>query len=181
MSHADRERSEHRTREWVVLRWNIHDGIYYVGPFPTVDEANTWGDENQGIDPNWQSQHVDPSLSIPIRAPGPMPPLLDKEPVSEDLRAFVDWVREERGETKLPAWLGDADEYGWIPNQNDAGAFYVVVVTADPLWVAGPFPDHQHAYSWAVRNHEHDPDFDNSMWQIVWFDDPARPPVLQHP
>jgi hypothetical protein len=104
------------TIEWVLLRWDIRTGYYYVGPFENVDAAVAWADAKL-LDLEWHTHFVDPTLSLPIRAPG----------------------RCRRCEPRLPAWLGDAAEpaESWTENQGPDGAFYVLMATAEPPYWSG--------------------------------------------
>jgi hypothetical protein len=42
------------SRKWVVLRWSIREGFYFVGPFPDAESAGKWGSDNEDMDPCWQ-------------------------------------------------------------------------------------------------------------------------------
>jgi hypothetical protein len=47
-------------KNWVVLRWNIDFGFYYIGPFQNADIAADWAEKNDGCDVNWVVAHLDP-------------------------------------------------------------------------------------------------------------------------
>jgi hypothetical protein len=169
----------HHTREWLVLWWSIEFGYYYVGPFQDAPAAGAWADENQGTDVRWQVVLADPALSLPVRDPGPMPPLQpDPEPDPDTARMLNDAL----GYEPLPAWLGNSDDYTsydhWAERQGPTGDFYLLMVCADPLHLVGPFPDHRHAYSWGM---DYMARTDDEHWWVVWLDDPGRAPVLRRP
>jgi hypothetical protein len=187
--------SHHRAgMAWVVLRWNVREGYHYVGPFPDGETAGQWAKEML-VYPEWYIHFLDPRLSLPVRAPGSMPPLRPPVPLTDDQRWFLEWGRRRRGIKPLPEWLGEANEpaENWLENQASNGAFYVLMSTAEPPHLIGPFPDHQHAYSWAVDNEERHGGTvvvtedgnalatDADGWQLVWLDDPGRAPVLRDP
>ena len=167
------------TNEWVAVRWNIYLGLYYVGPFQDADTAAAWADDNQGLDVNWQVEHLDPTVSLVVRAPGAMPPL---QPDPEPDPATGKWLREILHGDGLPAWLGNSDDYSpydhWAERQSSSGKFYLLMVGSDLLHLVGPFPDHRHAYSWGV---DYMARTDDEGWQVVWLDDPGRAPVLRQP
>jgi hypothetical protein len=169
------------------MRWNIQSGIYCVGPFPTVEAANTWGGENEGGCLDWQTVELDPTVPLPVRAPVGNPPLLTPKKIPPDeLAAWRDWVREKTGNDmslRLPAWLGTPPEpaNSWCPVLADRGAFHVLMTTSEPVHLVGPFRDHQRAYSWGMDQESRGGEDCDYYWQIVWMDDPTRPPVLRHP
>ena len=167
------------TNEWVVVRWNIYFGIYYVGPFRDADTAAAWAEDNQGADLNWQVEHLDPTVSLVVSAPGAMP-LLQPDPRPDPDTAK--WLREVLHGDGLPVWLGNSDDYSpydhWAARQSSSGKFYLLMVGSDPMRLVGPFPDHRHAYSWGV---DYMARTDDEGWQVVWLDDPGRAPVLRQP
>jgi hypothetical protein len=106
----------------VVLRWNIFEGHYFVGPFGTAVEAATWAEDNQGTDICWTVELLDPAAPLEVRPPGDMPEL-EPDPEKPDR---------------------------WVERQTNVGDFYLLMISSDPLHLVGPFPSHRHAYSWAV-------------------------------
>ena len=138
------------TRQWVCVRWDIFGGYYYVGPFADAHEAADWAVENEGTDICWQTEHLDPNVALEVRAPGEMPEL---EPDPEE-----------------------PDQ--WTERQSDVGDFYLLMIGSDPLHLVGPFPDHRHAYSWAVAYQART---DDEGWQVLWLNDPAAPARLLTP
>jgi hypothetical protein len=136
-----------RTKKWVVLRWDTW-GFHYVGPFSDGETALAWAIEYEVTDLNWHTQLLDPTASIAVRDPGPMPPLLEPGPY---------------------------DNPDWLERQGPVGDFYVLMVASEPLHLVGPFPDHQHAYSWGMaRPNDED-------WQLIWLNDPSALPDLLRP
>jgi hypothetical protein len=140
------------TRQWVCVRWNIFGGHYYVGPFASASKAADWGDENQGTDICWQAENLDPHVALEVRAPGEMP-ALEPDPEEPDQ---------------------------WTERQSDDpdAAFFLMMIYSNPLHLVGPFPDHRHAYSWAVAYQART---DDEGWQVLWLNDPALPVRLLTP
>jgi hypothetical protein len=138
------------TSQWVCLRWDIFEGYYYVGPFAAAHEAGEWGVKNEDTNICWQTKHLDPNVAPEVRAPGEMPQL---EPDS-------------------------AEPDRWAERQADVGDFYLLMIESDPLYLVGPFPDHRHAYFWAVAYQERT---DDVGWQVLWLNDPAAPARLLTP
>ena len=134
----------------VVLRWNISEGHYFVGPFASAAEAATWAEDNQGTDVCWTVELLDPAAPLEVSPPGDMPEL-------------------------QPA-LEEPD--GWVERQSNVGDFYLLMINSVPIHLVGPFPDHRHAYSWAVA---YEARTDDEGWQVVWLDDPTAPTELLTP
>ena len=111
----------------VVLRWNICEGHHFVGPFATVADVATWAKDNKGTDVCWTVELLDPAAPLEVRPPGDMPEL---EPDPEE-----------------------PDQ--WVERQTNVGDFYLLMMNSGPLQLVGPFPDHRHAYSWAVAYQAH--------------------------
>jgi hypothetical protein len=136
--------------EWVVLRWSVWD-LDYVGPFADGEAAAAWAIEYETADLNWHTQRVDPTVPLQVRDPGPMPPLLEPGPYDGP----------------------------WLERQGDVGDFFVMMTGSEPLHLVGPFPDHQHAYSWGLAQEQRGDGDDG--WQVVWLEDTDRVPVLRSP
>ena len=66
----------------------------------------------------------------------------------------------------------------WTERQADVGDFYLLMIYSDPLHLVGPFPDHRHAFSWAVAYQARTAD---EGWQILWLEDPTAPVPLLSP
>jgi hypothetical protein len=110
-----------------------------------------------------------------VRAPGELPELQPKQ-LHEDWLPMLEEMRDER---ELPDWIGNGPlPGGWVECQSSAGGFYLLMVESEPLYLVGPFVDHQHAYSWAV---DYESKQDDIGWQVVWLDDAGRPAVLRAP
>jgi hypothetical protein len=138
------------TKPWVCVRWDIFGGYYYVGPFAAAHEAGDWAVKNEGTDICWQTEHLDPNVALEVRTPGEMPEL-EPDPAEPDR---------------------------WTERQADLGDFYLLMIGSDPLHLVGPFPDHRHAYSWAVAYQART---DDEGWQVLWLNDPAAPARLLTP
>jgi hypothetical protein len=138
-------------KQWLVIRWDILDGAYLVGPFDSPKTAADWGSDNDGCDPRWQVWHADPTEPLTVREPGPIPPLRE------------------------PEKLFDSDR--WAERPNETGNFYLLMVEPEHLAV-GPFHTHQQAFSWGIDQEERDGD---PSWQVVWLDDPSEPLELHSP
>jgi hypothetical protein len=77
-------------RVWCVLRWDLRNGYWFIGPFATLGQAADW--DNVNDDPNWViPDWIDPTRPLELRPPGSEPPLSDDE-LSDDER----WARAER-------------------------------------------------------------------------------------
>src|ERR1035441_6996566 len=63
-------------RRYVLMRWDIKDGYYYVGPFATSELAVAWARENDGNDDRWYPVFLDPSRPPPLEPPGAIPALV---------------------------------------------------------------------------------------------------------
>jgi hypothetical protein len=52
------------------------------------------------------------------------------------------------------------------------------MIYSDPIHLVGPFPDHRHAYSWAVAYQART---DDNGWQVLWLSDSSAPARLLTP
>jgi hypothetical protein len=140
------------TKQWVCIRWDMIKGHYFVGPFADAHEAEDWAVENQGTDIRWQIKHLDPNVALDVRAPGEMPEL-EPDPKEPDQ---------------------------WTERQSDGphAAFFLLMIYSDPLHLVGPFPDHRHAYFWAVAYQART---DDEGLEVLWLNDPAVPARLLTP
>jgi hypothetical protein len=137
--------------QFVVLRWDIFEGFYFVGPFPTVDAAADWGAENEGTNIYWQVERLDPTVPLAIKPPGAIPELAPED----------DDDREPR----------------WADRPDDPGDFFLLMITND-LHLIGPFVHHRDAYAWA---REFERRTDDEGWQVVWLTDASATPRLLTP
>src|SRR5262249_7278098 len=123
------------------------------------------------------------TLPVPIRAPGPMPPLQPDPELDPELGdALRRLEREVLGREELPRWLGDPNDFSehdrWTERQSDSGDFYLLLIYREPLHLVGPFPDHRHACSWGV---DYEARSDDEGWVVVWLDDAGAVPQLVPP
>ena len=93
------------------------------------------------------------------------------------------WTRTWRLRSARPATCRSCSRTrniwtGGPSGRADVGGFYLLMIYSDPLHLVGPFPDHRHAFSWAVAYQART---DDEGWQVLWLEDPTAPVPLLSP